>query len=97
MVDRVYRTALPRLADRLRELRSEFRRAPTNVDWVGLRIDPLLRHLRSLESRTRSGRHAREIVRLPRGVGMFHADLVYFRYNVRELERVLAAGNRRAR
>ena len=91
MVDRVYREDLPRLRRILRDLRSEFVRLETRTDWVGLRIDPLLRNLESLEGVLRAREFSKEFARLRRGVPMFHADLVYFRDNVKALREVLAA------
>jgi hypothetical protein len=36
-----------------------------------------------------SGEFSRELSRLTKGVELFHSDLVYFRTNVRGLEKVL--------
>ena len=92
MVDRVYRSDLPRLRRTLLDLRKRFARIDTSTDWVRLRIDPLLAHARNLESRVR--RWESEGIR--GGVPMLHSDLVYLRENVRHLESALSAESRRA-
>jgi molecular chaperone GrpE (heat shock protein) len=90
MVDRVYKASLPRLKADLERLREEFSRlGSTKTDWIELRIDPLLRHLDTLEELLRSEKHSLESSRLRKGVTLFHSDLVYLRENVRGLERVL--------
>jgi hypothetical protein len=97
VVDRAYLESLPEFRTTLRRLRSEFSRLDTRTDWVGLRVDPLLRHVRSLEAVLRSPRFSKESARLRRGVSMFHSDLVYLRHNLRELEALLAVEKGRAR
>ena len=90
MVDRVYRTNLPSLRKSLLNMRREFSALDTSTDWVRLRVDPLLAHidqLRAMIGIWDSSRH--------RGaVPLLHADLVYFRKNVRGLRRVLAVERR---
>lgn len=85
MVDRVYRSDLPRLRDELRKLRKEFSDLHPKNDWTRLRIEPLLRHVdllqRSLASMGSS--------RLSRGVRLYHSDLVYLRANVKGLREIL--------
>lgn len=89
MVDRVYRASLPALRKHLEKLREDFSHLGSRTDWATLRIEPLLEHVASLERLLGSGEFSREASRLTRGVEMFHSDLVYFRTNVRALERVL--------
>jgi len=90
MVDRVYIEDLPRLRKALEELREEFSNiGPSRTDWVKLRIDPLLKHLESLEQVLHSKEFSREFSRLKKGVVMFHSDLVYLRENVKGLNAVL--------
>jgi molecular chaperone GrpE (heat shock protein) len=90
MVDRVYKAALPRLRADLEKLREEFSSlGSTKTNWTELRIEPLLRHLDSLEHLLHSDEHSREFSRLRKGVALFHSDLVYLRENVKGLERVL--------
>lgn len=93
MVDRVYRSDLPRLRRTLLDLKRRFSRLETSTDWVRLRIDPLLAHARNLESRVR--RWESEGIR--GGVPMLHSDLVYLRENVRHLESALFSESRRNR
>lgn len=90
MVDRVYKADLPRLRKALEGLKVEFSSlGPSKTDWVKLRIDPLLKHVDSLERLLRSEEFSRESSRLRKGVAMFHSDLVYLRENVKALEKVL--------
>jgi len=89
MVDRVYKSDLPALRDSLEELRKSFSHLNSKTDWTKLRIEPLLKHLRSLEQLLESGEFSREFSRLTKGVELFHSDLVYFRTNVRGLEKLL--------
>jgi len=95
MVDRVYKAALPRLRADLEKLREEFSRLrSTKTNWIELRIEPLLRHLDSLEQLLRSKKYSREFSRLRKGVVLFHSDLVYLRENVKELEKLLQSEKR---
>jgi predicted nucleic acid-binding Zn-ribbon protein len=89
MVDRVYKHDLPRLRRSLEELKSGFSSLETKTDWTGLRIEPLLKHIESLERSLSAGEFSRESSRLTKGVAMFHSDLVYLRTNVAELRRLL--------
>lgn len=90
MVDRVYKEDLPRLRMALEELRVRFSAlGPSTTDWGKLRIEPLLRHVDSLEQLLNSEEFSPEFSRLRKGVVMFHSDLVYLRENVRALEEVL--------
>jgi len=90
MVDRVYKASLPRLRAELEELRVQFGAlGSSKTDWVGLRIDPLLKHLDSLETLLHSEEHSLGSSRLRKGVALFHSDLVYLRENVKGLKRVL--------
>jgi hypothetical protein len=90
MVDRVYKSALPKFRADLERLRRNFSSlGVTKTNWIELRIDPLLRHLDSLEQLLHSEEHSLESSRLRKGVAMFHSDLVYFRENVKGLELVL--------
>jgi len=92
MVDRVYKSALPRYRTDLLRLRKDFSNlGSAGTNWIELRIDPLLRHLDSLEKLLHSEEHSLGSSRLRKGVVLFHSDLVYLRDNVRGLERVLQA------
>ena len=88
MVDRAYKNSLPRLRNDLEKLRNDFASLPSlNTNWTKLRIEPLLRHLDSLEQQLQSEEFAGESSRLTKGVKMFHSDLVYLRANVQGLEK----------
>jgi predicted RNase H-like nuclease (RuvC/YqgF family) len=89
VVDKVYKKDLPALRNALEELRESFSNLSPKTDWTELRIEPLLKHLRSLEQLLESEEFSQEISRLTKGVELFHSDLVYFRTNVRGLEKVL--------
>jgi hypothetical protein len=89
MVDRAYKGSIPDFRRTLEKLRKEFSKLPTATDWNRLRIEPLLKHVESLDRVLRSPRHAGEVSRLKRGVSMFHSDLVYLRLNVKALEEIL--------
>jgi len=90
MVDRVYKSALPQFRVDLERLRTDFSSlGTTKTNWIELRIDPLLRHLDSLEQLSHSKQHSLEFLRLRKGVAMFHSDLVYLRENVKGLELML--------
>ena len=90
MVDRVYKADLPRLRMALEELRDGFTDlGSSKTDWVKLRIDPLLKHLDSLEQLLHSKEFSPDSLRLRRGVEFFHSDLVYLRENVKGLKRLL--------
>jgi molecular chaperone GrpE (heat shock protein) len=95
MVDRVYKSALPRLRDSLQRLREDFSDlGQTKTDWTALRIDPLLDHLDALERLLHSREFSSESSRLTKGVALFHSDLVYFRTNVRGLKKLLRSERR---
>ncbi len=90
MVDRAYKEDLPRLRKALEELRGGFSDlGASKTDWVKLRIDPLVKHLDSLEQLLHSREFSSESSRLRRGVELFHSDLVYLRENVKGLEKLL--------
>jgi predicted RNase H-like nuclease (RuvC/YqgF family) len=89
MVDKVYKKDLPALRNALEELQESFSNLSSKTDWTKLRIEPLLKHLRSLEQLLESGEFSREFSRLTKGVELFHSDLEYFRTNVRGLEKLL--------
>ena len=90
MVDRVYVAGLPRLRKSLEDLREDFSKlGESKTDWVTLRIDPLLKHLDSLEQLMHSSQFSQEFSRLRKGVELFHSDLVYLRENVKGLEKLL--------
>ena len=89
MVDRVYKEELPRLKNTLVKLREEFAHLDSKTDWTKLRIEPLLKHLESLQHLIESGEFSREFSRLRKGVELFHSDLVYFRSNIKGLEKLL--------
>jgi hypothetical protein len=89
MVDRAYKKALPELRNALEKLRADFSSVGSKTDWIKLRIEPLLKHLESLEQILGSGEFSRESSRLTKGVELFHSDLVYFRTNVKGLKKIL--------
>lgn len=90
MVDRVYKGAFRAFRADLQELREGFARIKkSGTDWNRLRIEPLVKHVETLEAILRSKRFAGEVSRLKRGVSMFHSDLVYLRHNIRELQKLL--------
>ena len=90
MVDKVYKKDLPRLRSDLEKLRDGFSSlGSSRTDWTKLRIEPLMKHLDSLEQLLNSEEFSRESSRLTKGVRMFHSDLVYLRENIKGLEKVL--------
>ena len=90
MVDRVYKEDLPRLRTTLEKLREDFSNlGQTKTDWTRLRIEPLLKHLEALEQLLNSREFSSEFSHLRKGVELFHSDLVYFRTNVKGLEKLL--------
>ena len=93
MVDRVYKGAWPEFRRALLNLRSEFSKIEPSTDWIRLRIDPLLEHLKLLEALVRSWKS----YPLRGAVPMLHSDLVYFRENINGLKRVLASEKKRSR
>lgn len=88
-MDRVYKKDIPHIISTLERLKSEFAKFEPSTDWTRLRIDPLMEHAKALDQVLKSRVFSSEVDRLRRGVGMFHADLVYFRENIRGLEKVL--------
>jgi hypothetical protein len=88
-MDKSYKEDIPKTKRALEELKKDFSGVPSTTDWVTLRIEPLLDHVKSLERLLRSPKFAREIARLRRGVVMFHSDLVYLRQNVKALKEIL--------
>jgi uncharacterized protein (UPF0216 family) len=97
MVDRVYKHDLPRLRKTLEELRDGFSRIETRTDWSRIRIEPLLKHIESLEEVLASDDFSKESSRLTNGVAVFHSDLVYFRTNVQVLKKLLESETKRLR
>ncbi len=90
IVDKVYKKDLPRLRSDLEKLRENFSSIGlSRTNWTKLRIEPLLKHLDSLEQLLNSDQFSRESSRLTKGVKMFHSDLVYLRENTKWLEKVL--------
>jgi molecular chaperone GrpE (heat shock protein) len=90
MVDKVYKEDLPRLRRALEEVRAGFSKIDSpKTDWAKLRIEPLLKHLDSLEQVLRSKEFSQETSHLRTGVAMFHSDLVYLRDNVKALRKEL--------
>ena len=88
-MDRVYKADIPAARKALEELKLSFLGLKTDTDWARLRIEPLLEHAKVLERLLRSRRFTKETSRLPRGVAMFHSDLVYLRENISGLRAVL--------
>jgi len=89
MVDRVYKRQLPALRKTIEKLEENFSNLHSKTDWTKLRIEPLLKHLESLEQLLESKEFSGEFSRLTKGVEMFHSDLIYFRTNVKTLEKIL--------
>jgi hypothetical protein len=95
-MDRVYKRGIPDIVKSLEQLKVEFVNLGSTTDWTRLRIEPLLEHAKLLDRRLRSRKFARETARLRAGVGMFHADLVYFGENIRGLRKILASERKAA-
>lgn len=95
-MDKVYKGDIPQHKRALAKLKQEFARVDSRTDWTALRIEPLLEHVKRLERLLQSAQFSRENARLRRGVGMFHADLVYLRANIQALK-VILAGERQGR
>jgi len=89
MIDKVYKEDLPELRYALEKLRENFSTLSPKTDWTRLRIEPLLKHLESLEQLLASREFSGEFSRLRKGVELFHSDLEYFRINVKGLEKIL--------
>lgn len=94
-MDKSYKEDIPKYRRILQEMRHEFARAGASTDWGSLRIKPLLAHVARLEKMLEAPQFSREATRLRKGVGMFHADLVYLRANIRELKAILEAERRK--
>jgi hypothetical protein len=94
-MDRAYKEDIPKYRKTLEDLRKGFSSLDTPTDWTGLRIDPLLGYVRSLERLLKSPKFERETARLRRGVVMFHSDLVFLRTNIAALKQLLADETRR--
>ena len=93
MVDRVYQGSWSEFRRTLLNLKSDFSKFEPSTDWVRLRIDPLLEHLKRLEALVRSW----ESYPLRGAVPMLHSDLVYFRENLNGLKRVLVSEKKKSR
>ncbi len=89
-MDKVYKTDIPKYQNVLEDFKKGFSRIDSKTDWVRLRIDPLLDHVRRLEKILKSPHFSREKTRLRKGVAMFHSDLVHLRENIRILKAILA-------
>ena len=85
MVDRVYKAGIPALKKALEKLKTEFSALNSRTDWAKLRVEPLLRHVKELETQLKSQGSSR----LTKGVRLFHSDLVYLQENVKGLKKVL--------
>lgn len=101
-MDRSYKEDIPKAKRALEQLKKEFAGVASTTDWIRLRIEPLLEHVKSLDRLLRSAKFARETKRLRRGVVMFHSDLVYLRENIQALKKILSTErgsklNRRAK
>jgi hypothetical protein len=95
MVDRVYKQDLPKLGRALVQLQESFSQLDSTTDWTRLRVEPLLRHLESLERMMESREFSGEFSRLKKGVVLFHSDLEYFRTNVKGLTQLLQSEKER--
>lgn len=93
-MDKAYKEDIPRYKKTLMTLKREFSRISPSTDWTRLRVDPLLKHVSSLERLLLSPKFSRESARLRKGVAMFHADLVYLRANIKALKEILAVEKR---
>lgn len=89
IVDRVYKAQIPALKKTLEKLRENFSNHSSKTNWTKLRIEPLLKHLETLQQLLESKEFSGEFSRLRKGVELFHSDLVYFRTNVKGLEKLL--------
>ncbi|SYZ72250.1 hypothetical protein TRIP_C20365 [Candidatus Zixiibacteriota bacterium] len=92
ILDKVYKREIPAARQALEELKAKFSGLESRTDWYKLRIEPLLRHARTLEQLLLSPEFSRETSRLTRGVVMFRSDLVYLRENLRALQLILKSG-----
>jgi hypothetical protein len=90
VVDRVYQSDIPEKRRALEKLKAEFLRLDSKSDWINLRVEPLLLHVKQLEQRLKS--HGTK--RLRKGVRLYHSDLVYLRENVNGLKAILASERR---
>ena len=90
-MDRSYKEDIPKAKRALEKLKREFSDMASATDWAKLRVEPLLEHAKSLDRLLCSPKFARETARLRKGVGMFHADLVYLRENIKALKKILEA------
>jgi hypothetical protein len=88
-MDKAYKEDIPKYRRALEDLREKFAGIVTKTDWIALRIEPLLQHVKHLEGVLRSPQFSRELTRLRHGVAMFHADLVYVRENIKGLKAIL--------
>src|SRR5215467_14954700 len=96
-MDRSYKEDIPKMKRALEELKKEFAGVASTTDWIKLRIEPLLDHVKCLARLLRSPKFARETARLRRGVVMFHSDLIYLRENVKALKEILKVERRSRR
>ena len=96
MVDRVYKASLPQLRHDLEKLKGEFSNLNSKTDWAKLRIEPLIKHLESLEQLLHSEEFSMESSRLTKGVVLFHSDLIYFRTNIIGLKKLLESERKRS-
>jgi hypothetical protein len=76
-------------------MKEEFADLSSTTDWMKLRIEPLLQHVKCLDGILKSPKFARETARLRKGVAMFHADLVYLRTNTKALKAILVEERRK--
>src|SRR5689334_25303844 len=88
-MDRSYKEDIPKAKRALEQLKKEFASVASPTNWIKLRIEPLLEHVKSLDRLLRSAKFAHETTRLRRGVVMFHADLVDLRENIQALKKIL--------
>jgi hypothetical protein len=80
----------------LLKLKADLRSTDSRTDWIELRIEPLLKHLRSLEQLMTSQEYSEEFSKLRKGVDLFHSDLVYFSTNVKGLEKILESERKKS-
>jgi hypothetical protein len=96
-MDKVYKEDIPKLKRALQDLRKKFSRIESRTDWIGLRINPLLRHVKALERLLKAPDFSSEHKRLRNGVSLFRSDLVYLSTNVKTLKSLLPAETNRNR
>ena len=94
-MDRSYKEDIRKFKAALEQLKKNLSAHGTKTDWMQLRVEPLLEHVKRLDQILKSPRFAREAVRLREGVAMFRADLDYLRTNIKILKGIIAVAGKR--